>query len=150
MRRSKIFSASLLLGAGLGGFFDGIVFHQIAQWHGMLSAVAPPHEMQAMRANMRADGWFHAAMWCVTLAGVFLLWAALQAREPAPPTRRFAGGMLLGWGGFNLAEGLVDHHLLELHHVRDLPAHLPAYDWIFLLTGGVGLIALGWWLRRPA
>jgi uncharacterized membrane protein len=27
----------LLLGIGLGGFFDGIVLHQILQWHHMLS-----------------------------------------------------------------------------------------------------------------
>jgi uncharacterized membrane protein len=152
MIRSKLFAASLLLGAGLGGFFDGIVFHQIAQWHGMLSASVPPHDMASMRHNMRADGWFHAAMWLVTLTGMFLLWNALQEREPAPPTRRFVGGLLLGWGWFNLAEGIVDHHLLELHHVRDLPTHLPAYDWMFLLLGGIGLIGLGWWLRhsRPA
>jgi uncharacterized membrane protein len=27
----------LLLGAGLGGFFDGILFHQLLQWHNMVS-----------------------------------------------------------------------------------------------------------------
>jgi hypothetical protein len=38
--------------------------------------------------------------------------------------------------------------LLDLHHVRDLPAHVPAYDWIFLAAGGVGLVVLGWVLSR--
>ena len=63
----------------------------------------------------------------------------------------------LGLGGFadGIAlhvEGLVDHHVLGIHHVRDLPAHVPAYDWIFLGVGGVGLIAAGWLLasRAPA
>jgi uncharacterized membrane protein len=59
-----------------------------------------------------------------------------------------AGEMLLGWGAFNLVEGVIDHHLLQLHHVRDLPAHVPAYDWMFLAVAGVGLIAAGWWMSR--
>ena len=50
---------------------------------------------------------------------------------------------MLGWGLFNLIEGLIDHQILNLHHVRDLPVHVPAYDWIFLLVGGVGFIVLG-------
>jgi uncharacterized membrane protein len=51
--------------------------------------------------------------------------------------------MLVGWGAFNLVEGIVDHHLLGLHHVRDLPLHVPLYDWIFLFVGGVGFILAG-------
>ncbi|MBA3317562.1 MAG: DUF2243 domain-containing protein [Gemmatimonadales bacterium] len=49
---------------------------------------------------------------------------------------------------FNLVEGLIDHHILGLHHVRDLPAHVPLYDWLFVAIGGVGLILLGWVLAR--
>ena len=26
--------------------------------------------------------------------------------------------VLAGWGIFNLIEGIIDHHLLELHHVN--------------------------------
>jgi uncharacterized membrane protein len=54
----------------------------------------------------------------------------------------------MGWGGFNLVEGVIDHHLLQLHHVRDLPVHLPLYDWMFLLIGGLGLALVGWQLSR--
>ena len=53
-----------------------------------------------------------------------------------------------GWGLFNIVEGLIDHHVLGLHHVRDIPAHVPAYDWVFLGLGGVGLIAISAWLSR--
>ena len=28
----------------------------------------------------------------------------------------FTGDLLHGWGTFNLIEGVVDHHLLNLHH----------------------------------
>lgn len=140
--------AGVLLGVGLGGFVDGILLHQILQWHNMLSARVPPGTMEAMQTNMRADGWFHAGVWLATFAGVLFLWRVAQARVPLPPTRWFVGLLLIGWGGFNLAEGLVDHHLLELHHVRDVPRHVPAYDVAFLLAGGVGLLLLGWALTR--
>jgi uncharacterized membrane protein len=138
----------MLLGIGLGGFVDGIVLHQVMQWHNMLSAVMPPTTMEAMQANMRADGLFHLATWGVTFAGVLALWSAFGKGGALPSTRTFLGHMLAGWGWFNLVEGLVDHHLLQLHHVRDLPEHVPAYDWAFLLVGGVGFIVLGMLLRN--
>jgi uncharacterized membrane protein len=56
--------------------------------------------------------------------------------------------MLMGWGLFNLVEGVIDHHLLNLHHVRDLPAHVPLYDWVFLAVAGVGFTLAGWLLSR--
>jgi uncharacterized membrane protein len=141
-------AAGLTLGVGLGGFADGIALHQIAHWHNMGSAVLPPHTVEAMRQNMRWDGLFHAATWLITLAGVWLLWHDGR-RGAVPPGRVLAGQMLLGWALFNLVEGIIDHHLLELHHVRDLPAHVPLYDWAFLLIGGVLLGAVGWWMSRP-
>jgi uncharacterized membrane protein len=147
-RRAR--AAGLLLGLGLGGFVDGIALHQIAQWHNMLSARLPPTGMEAMRTNMAADGWFHAGVWGLTLAGVLLLWSAGRAAAPLPPVRYLVGLLFAGWGAFNLVEGVIDHHLLQLHHVRDLPRHVPAYDYAFLLVGGVGFLALGWLLARSA
>jgi len=146
-RQSKVTAAGVLLGIGLGGFVDGIVLHQIAQWHQMLSAVVPPESMAAMKRNMAADGWFHAAVWIATFAGVMVLWRAVRGPGALPSTRHLLGNMLLGWGAFNLVEGIIDHHLLELHHVRDLPQHVPAYDWIFLAVGGIGFILAGLALR---
>ena len=137
-----------LLGLGLGGFADGIALHQIAQWHNMGSAKVPPVTMDAMRQNMTWDGWFHAATLLLTVIGVYLLLADARRGRRLPRARTFTGQLLLGWGVFNLVEGVVDHHVLQLHHVRDLPAHVPMYDWIFLAVGGVGFIALGWLLMR--
>jgi uncharacterized membrane protein len=45
-------------------------------------------------------------------------------------------------------EGTIDHHLLNIHHVRDMPFHVPAYDWIFLAVGGVGFSLIGLLLAR--
>ena len=62
--------------------------------------------------------------------------------------------MILGWGLFNLVEGIIDHQLLELHHVRDMPVDVPAYDWVFLGVGGVVFVGVGftlslfYWLVR--
>ena len=143
-------AAGVTLGVGLGGFVDGILLHQIVHWHNMLSARIPPVTLEAMQLNMRWDGLFHAAVWVVTLAGVFMLLRDARRGDALPSAGTLAAQMLLGWGGFNLVEGLIDHHLLNLHHVRDLPAHVPAYDWLFLLVGGVGFAVAGWWGQSGA
>lgn len=145
----------LLIGIGMGGFVDGILLHQIMQWHNMLSSRLPPETMQAMRTNMMWDGWFHALVWIITFGGVFLLWSAAQRRDALPAFRWFAGLLILGWGIFNLIEGLINHQLLGIHHVRyeqDMLWNRPlaAWDIGFLLVGGVGFIALGWLMSRSA
>jgi uncharacterized membrane protein len=63
---------------------------------------------------------------------------------------RFTGQLVFGWGAFNLVEGVIDHHLLKLHHVRDLPVYVPIYDWSFLAVGGGGLLVIGWLLMQSA
>lgn len=138
----------ILLGLGLGGFVDGILLHQIVHWHNMGSAVLPPTTLRTLQQNMAWDGYFHAAVWALTLAGAY--WLLAQARHGAvlPNAAAFTGQLLIGWGVFNLVEGIVDHHLLGIHHVRDLPVHVPAYDWLFLGLGGIGLMVLGWLLSR--
>ncbi|WP_218023001.1 DUF2243 domain-containing protein, partial [Calidithermus terrae] len=71
---AKLRAAGVCLGIGMGGFVDGIVLHQILQWHHMLSNRVPPRDMEAMRLNMLADGLFHTLVWIVTAVGVGLLW----------------------------------------------------------------------------
>ncbi len=137
-----LFAAGLALGIGLGGFFDGIAFHQILQLHNMLSAPGyyPKVGVDAETAlvhsqiNMLWDGLFHALTWTTTLIGVGLLWRAV--RLPGVPLRTpvLVGSMLAGWGLFNLVEGVIDHHLLHVHHVVEGPNHL-VYDVLFLLSG---------------
>lgn len=110
--------AGVLLGLGLGGFFDGIVFHQILQWHHMLSAWTAPTVVDTLRLNVTADGVFHAAAYAFTVLGIALLQRAW--RRPSVPTsgRTLLGSTVLGWGLFNVVGGSINHHLLGLHHVR--------------------------------
>lgn len=143
----RMMTPGAVLGFGLGGFVDGIVLHQILQWHNMGSAVLPPVTMHAMSRNMVWDGLFHAATWLVTVAGVWMLWA--DRGRSAPRARLLLGQMIFGWGAFNLIEGIVNHHALQLHHVRDMPVHVPHYDWAFLLVAGVALVVIGWVLAKP-
>ena len=138
----------MLLGIGLGGFFDGIVLHQILQWHHMVSTPTPPTTLEALELNTLGDGLFHAATWAVTLAGVFVLMTSNGARHLPGGMRTLVGGMVAGWGLFNVVEGLIDHHLLDLHHVRPGPDQL-LYDVGFLLWGAA-MLAVGAWLVRSA
>lgn len=143
-RRGPLLAAGIVLGAGLGGFVDGILLHQILQWHNMLSSVIPPVELVAMKINMVWDGLFHAFTWLCTLAGIALLFRAGR-KDVAWSPAVLAGGMLIGWGLFNLVEGVVDHQLLGLHHVKPGAAQL-AWDLGFLALGAL-LVAVGLWLQ---
>jgi uncharacterized membrane protein len=128
--------AGILLGIGLGGFVDGIVLHQILQWHNMLSSVLPPVSLAAMKANMIWDGLFHALTWCTTVVGLAMLFRAGARRDPLWSGRLLVGAMLGGWGLFNLVEGVIDHQILGLHHVHPGPDQL-AWDLAFLASGAV-------------
>jgi uncharacterized membrane protein len=146
-RSHQVSMAGILIGVGMGGFVDGIVLHQIAQWHSMLSNLVPPHTMDTMRLNMRWDGLFHALTWLVTLVGILRLRSAAAGRATMPSLQAFAGQLLLGWGAFNLIEGIIDHQILGLHNVREVPNAM-LYNLTFLAIGGVLFILLGWLLMR--
>lgn len=142
--RGPLMSAGLLLGVGLGGFVDGIVFHQILQLHNMLSARRPKDTVVNMEINMFWDGLFHAFTWVMTAAGVWLLWRAGRRADVPWSGRTLLGSMLAGWGLFNLVEGIIDHHVLHVHHVVERLG-VSVWDWVFL-GSGVVLIAAGWGL----
>ena len=143
-----LFAAGMLLGIGMGGFVDGIVFHQVLQLHGMLTARYPKTGVPAATAlvnseiNMFWDGLFHMFCWLATGAGVVLLWRATRDPKAYLHARLLGGAALFGWGVFNLVEGAVDHLWLGLHHVVEAGRHLP-WDLAFLASGVVLMLA-GW------
>lgn len=132
--RGALLAAGVLLGTGLGGFVDGILLHQLLQWHNMLSSVVPPTDLVAMKVNMVWDGLFHSFTWVMTVVGLGLLWRAGQRPDVPWSTRTFVGALLIGWGLFNSIEGLIDHQWLGIHHVHP-GEHQLAWDVGFLLLG---------------
>lgn len=131
------------MGAGLGGFVDGIILHQILQWHNMLSARIPPNTLVDAKVNMFWDGLFHAAVWVMTAIGLALLWRAGARRDVAWSGKTFFGSLLIGWGLFNVVEGIIDHQILGIHHVYEYTSSKLLWDLGFLAFG-VLLILGGW------
>ncbi len=146
-RIASLTAPGIVLGLGLGGFVDGIVLHQIVQWHNFLSSTErwPVTTLGGMEANMRADGLFHLATWILVAVGLGLLWNALRNDAPGSG-RALVGWMLTGWGVFNVIEGVIDHLALGIHHVNEGGNEL-SWDLGFLAFG-VLLIVGGWALTR--
>ena len=141
----------VLLGVGLGGFVDGIVIHQVLQWHHMGTSYGvhdtfPATTVGSLEDNTLWDGLFHLGTWVVTILGLFLLWRALAVGHRTTWIS-LAGLMLAGWGIFNVVEGFVNHHLFGIHHVRDDLGSPLSWDLGFLAFG-MALIIVGFALRR--
>lgn len=143
-------SAGLLLGFGLGGFFDGIVLHQILQWHHVATSPGYPAGSQAnLEFNALVDATFHAATWILTMLGLLILWHAAWRSRTLWSAKLLFGSVLMGSGLFNLAEGMVNHVFLGIHHVNETA---PREYWIYwdmaFLTLGAVLFLFGWLLWR--
>ena len=158
---ARLRAPGVVLGVGLGGFFDGIVLHQVLQWHHMLSntgadrigiATYPVTTVDGLEVNTLWDGLFHVTTYVFVIVGLLWLWRRLgQGGADRPPPRLLVGALLAGWGVFNLVEGVVDHHLLAIHHVYDTgdPALTLLVDLLFLGVGAA-LVVSGWLLMRAA
>jgi uncharacterized membrane protein len=137
----------LLLGLGLGGFVDGIVLHEILQWHHMISAAESPDTLAGLELNVVADGFFHVLTWLLVMAGSVLTVRSWRQGRLAPSWSFHFGLLLGGWGVFNVVEGVIDHLLLGVHHVRDDLGAPLSWDIGFLVFGVVQVVA-GWALYR--
>lgn len=147
--RVPLNTAGMVLGIGLGGFADGIVLHQILQWHEMLSAKVPATNYVGKSVNMFWDGIFHAFCFVVVLLGVALLWRASKLPSALKSGRVLVGGMLSGWGIFNIVEGVIDHQLLKLHNVMEYAPDHDVANFVFL---GISFLMLlfGIWLSKTS
>ena len=138
----------IILGIGLGGFFDGIFLHQIFQLHHMFSSRITPDTVPGLRMNTLGDGFFHTVTWLAVLVGLGLLYARVtHARRQVWGSAVLLGWMLSGWGWFNLIEGLIDHQILGIHHVY-ADANQFLWDMLFLASGVIFILAGGVIARR--
>ncbi len=142
-------ASGILFGLGLGGFFDGIVLHQLLQWHHMVSSWYPPTTLENLRLNTLWDGVFHSTTYVFIVLGLYLFWHAARRRHLYWSTKLLWGSLLLGWGWFNVVEGLVDHQILGVHHVNELvaPDRRAAWDVAFL-AWGAAMLVVGWLVLR--
>lgn len=146
MNHRPLVAAGTLLGIGMGGFLDGITFHQILQVHNMLTGVRPKNTLVDAEINMFWDGLFHAFTWVITTLGLVMLFKA-GARPDVPWSgKTLFGSTVMGWGIFNLVEGVIDHHILGIHHVVESMG-LSVWDYAFL-GSGLLFILLGWGMIR--
>ena len=137
---------SFLLGFALGGFFDGILLHQILQWHHLLSLWTRPEDF-AFQSTW--DGLFHAAHYAIAAGALYALWRWRHAAAAEGAGRLIAGWAWLGFGVWHLLDVVAFHWVLMMHRVRIGVEHPLAYDMIFFALGVVSLAA-GWmFLRRP-
>ncbi len=134
-RRSLL--AGMLIGIGIAAFLDETVFHQLLHWHHF-------YDRSTSDVGLVSDGLFHAFGWLAIVLGLFLF-ADLQRRRSAILVRLWAG-VLTGWGGFQLYDGVIQHKVLGLHQIRYAVPLVP-YDLAWNIAGGAAL-AIGLLLLR--
>src|SRR5919205_4327922 len=108
----------VLLGIGIAGFIDESVFHQLLQWHTF-------YWNTDQRGRILSDGLFHVFSTLLLLWGALRLW---RGRDTWAPPYRYAivAAILIGAGGFNLYDGIVQHAILHFHLVNELVCSSPA------------------------
>ncbi|MEK3854248.1 DUF2243 domain-containing protein [Cytobacillus sp. FSL H8-0458] len=136
----NLFIAGLILGLGLVGAIDGIVFHQLLQWHHMILS-------QNIKLEIFTDGLFTALFSAKLLWGGMKIFQDARKNELGTSWKVFTGGIFIGGGAFNLVEGIVDHHILQVHRVRPLAEDPLFYDLAFLAIGLL-LVIIGFMIKR--
>jgi len=148
--KRKSAGSAILIGIGLAGLIDIIIFHEILQWHHTASHKIIPNTIESLQANIVYDGVFLAFSLIITISGIFLLWYASSSNGKNTILSNkwlFVGLVFVGLGGFNTVEGVVNHHILEMHHVIDV-ADPFAFDLAFLIVGGLAFLVVGGILLR--
>ena len=144
MPRSRWLRYALVLGIALGGFFDGILLHQILQWHHLLSLVPG---MTDLRMQVLWDGYFHALMYALAIFGLWSLWRE-KAGETVMKGRPLLGALIAGFGIWHVLDSVLSHWLLGIHRIRvDSDAPL-VWDLAWFFGFGLLPLAIGWALMR--
>jgi uncharacterized membrane protein len=134
----------VVLGFALGGFFDGILLHQILQWHHLLSLVPGQSDM---RTQILWDGYFHALMYVIAAVGLWGLWRAHRGLE-AGGGRQLGGAVMIGFGLWHIVDSVLSHWVLGIHRIKlDSPNPL-LWDLIWFAAFGLAPLLVGWLMLR--
>ena len=143
---ARLHWAGYLLGFSAGGFFDGILLHQILQWHHLLSGMtrAP---FTNLRGQILVDGLFHAAMYVIAAIGILKLLQARYVLVDRSADRLLFADFLIGFGFWHVLDAVLSHWILGLHRIRmDVPNPL-LWDVLWFVVFGLAFLALGLALR---
>jgi len=134
---------STIIGMGLGALTEGIFLHQVMEGRETADVKAL---MTVREMRWLWDVLFFLIILLVISTGVVLLWRLLFKPGINRSGYLLVGGGLLGWGTFNIVEGVINHHLAAFHRLGgDLymwSAGLLALSSVFLI-GGYVLIRQG-------
>lgn len=149
IRRSEVRLrwAGVLIGFSLSGFFDGILLHQVLQWHHLLSGL-DGEGWRDLRVQVLADGLFHLFMYVVAALGLWLLLRARQRLQAAGSQRRLLVSVLAGFGAWHVLDAVLSHWWLGLHRIRMDAAQPLAWDLGWLLLFGLTPLLVAWRLGR--
>lgn len=144
---SRFIWAGYLLGFSLAGFFDGILLHQILQWHHLLSGVEGS-AFRDLRVQILADGAFHLLMYVVAAGGLYLLWRSRREFAQRGADRALFAAALIGFGVWHIIDAALFHWALGLHRIRMDAENLLLWDILWLVPFGIVPLVAGLWLRR--
>ncbi|ARP85473.1 DUF2243 domain-containing protein [Bordetella genomosp. 9] len=139
--------AGYTLGFAVSGFFDGILLHQILQWHHLLSGLQSPR-FADLRIQVMADGLFHAVMYVIGLAGLYLLYRARADLSLPRGGRRLLANFWIGFGVWHVLDAVLSHWITRIHRIRMDSDNPLLWDLAWLIVFGLIPLAAGWWLRR--
>lgn len=150
-RGGSIFSrayswSGLALGLAIGGFFDGIVLHQILQWHHLLSGLEGG-AFGDLRFQILADGLFHALMYVVGGVGLWLLWRSREEFGQVGADRLLFSNALVGFGVWHVLDAIISHWVLGIHRIRMDTAMPLAWDIFWVVVFGLVPLLAGWLIR---
>jgi uncharacterized membrane protein len=138
--RPRSLRVGAVIGVALMAAVDTVVFHQVLGWHHFYDRSTPD-------IGLLSDGLLQTA-YLALLVGGFFAFADLR-RRAAVAARSAWAGFLLGAGGFQLFDGIVDHKVLRLHQVRRDVDDLLVYDLVWN-GAAVVLLVLGLALARAS
>ncbi|MGV3653617.1 MAG: DUF2243 domain-containing protein [Noviherbaspirillum sp.] len=136
-----------LLGFGLGGFFDGILLHQVLQWHHLLSGLDGP-AFRDIRVQILADGLFHALMYVIAAAGLWCLWKARRDYAEPGADRLLLANAMIGFGIWHILDSILSHWILGIHRIRMAAENVLFWDILWFIVFGVAFLVAGWMLRK--
>ncbi|WP_370519928.1 DUF2243 domain-containing protein [Bordetella sp. 15P40C-2] len=139
----KLRWAGVWLGFAMGGFFDGILLHQILQWHHLLSAIQTG-ALGSLRMQVTIDGWFHALMYVIAAIGLWNLYLYRSTSGKSPDFSVIWPRFWMGFGVWHIIDAVFSHWITGIHRIK-MDSSMPlAWDLAWVVVFGIVPFMWGW------